>query len=176
MHFMDTTTERFLKTTLHSAACLCLILVASAFAQRSASAQKEELVANHASGSFEVKVTPVDDKSDDPSLGRMMLDKQYHGDLEASGKGQMLTAGSPAKGAGGYVAMEKVTGTLNGRPGSFVLQHIGTMSNNTPQMTIIIVPGSGAGQLEGIAGKMTITISPTGKHSYNLEYTLPTHL
>jgi hypothetical protein len=175
MHFA-TTTIHFFRNALCSAACLSLLFVASTFAQRSAPAQKEDLVANHASGSFEVKVTPVEDKSDDPTLGRMMLDKQYHGELEASGKGEMLTAGSPAKGAGGYVAMEKVNGTLNGRPGSFVLQHIGTMSNNTSQMTIIIVPGSGTGQLEGIAGKLTITISPTGKHSYNLEYTLPTHI
>lgn len=101
----------------------------------------------HATGSFEVKVTPVNEKSDDPLLGRMMLDKQYHGDLEATGKGQMLTAGSPAKGAGGYVAIEKVVGTLNGRTGSFILQHSGTMTNNKPQMTITIVPESGTGQL-----------------------------
>lgn len=175
MHFVPKAGLRSLKSALHVATCLSVAFVASAFAQRPAPAQKEDLVPNHAAGSFEVKVTPVEDKSEDPSLGRMTLDKQYHGDLEGDGKGQMLTAGSPAKGAGGYVAMEKVTGTLNGRPGSFVLQHIGTMSNNTPQLTIIIVPGSGTGQLEGIAGKMTITIAPTGKHSYNLEYTLPAH-
>ena len=175
MHFAGTLTKRFLKTAVYSAACLSLILTA-AFAQRPAPTQKEDPVLNHASGSFEVKVTPVEDKSDDPTLGRMMLDKQYHGDLEGVGKGQMLTAGTPAKGAGGYVAIEKVTGTLNGRSGTFVLQHNGIMSNNTPQMTIIIVPESGTGQLEGIAGKLTITIAPTGKHSYNLEYTLPTHM
>lgn len=175
MHSARVTTER-LKSTCYRTICLSLIFLASAFAQRTVPAQKGDLVPTHASGSFEVKVTPVEDKSDDPSLGRMMLDKQYHGDLEAGGKGQMLTAGSPAKGAGAYVAIEKVTGTLNGRPGSFVLQHNGVMSNNTPQLTIIIVPESGTGQLEGIAGKMTITIAPTGKHSYNLEYTLPAHI
>lgn len=174
MHSIDRTTGRFLKSGLYMATCL--ILLTSSFAQHPAPNQKEDLVANHASGSFEVKVTPVEDKSDDPALGRMMLDKLYHGDLEAVGKGQMLTAGSPEKGAGGYVAIERVTGTLNGRPGSFVLQHNGIMSNNTPQMTIIIVPESGTGQLEGIAGKLTIKIAPTGKHSYDLEYTLPTHI
>lgn len=176
MYFIGTPTKRLLKSTIYSATCLSLILVASVFAQRPALTQKEDLVANHATGSFEVKVTPVEDKSDDPTLGRMMLDKQYHGDLEGVGKGQMLTAGSPAKGAGGYVAIEKVTGTLNGRSGSFVLQHNGIMSNNKPEMTIIVVPESGTGQLEGIAGKLTITIAPTGKHSYNLEYTLPAHI
>lgn len=176
MRFIDTTTARLLNVTRYSVTCLSLIFVASAFGQRSTPSQKEDLVASHASGSFEVKVTPAEDKSDDPTLGRMMLDKQYHGDLEAVGKGQMLTAGSPAKGAGGYVAIEKVTGILNGRSGSFVLQHNGLMSNNKPEMTIVIVPESGTGQLEGIAGKLTITIAPTGKHSYNLDYTLPAHI
>ncbi len=128
---------------------------------------------NHATGPFEVKVTPQDDKSLEPNLGRMALDKQYHGDLEATGKGQMLTAGTAEKGAGGYVAIEKVTGTLQGRTGSFVLQHSGTMKNNVPQLTITVVPESGTGQLQGIAGKMAIKIAPTGKHSYDFEYTLP---
>jgi hypothetical protein len=128
----------------------------------------------HATGPFDVKVTPADDKTDDPTLGRMLLDKQYHGDLEAAGKGQMLTAGSPAKGAGGYVAIEKVTGTLNGKTGSFVLQHTGTMTHAGVQLTITVVPESGTGQLEGIAGKMTIKMTPDGKHSYDFQYTLPT--
>ncbi len=127
----------------------------------------------HATGAFDVKVTPLNDKSDDAALSRMSLEKQYHGDLEAASKGQMLSAGSPAKGSGGYVALEKVSGTLNGRIGSFVLQHSGTMTNNAPQMTISIVPESGAGQLEGIAGRMTIKFAPDGKHFYELDYTLP---
>ena len=152
-----------------------LMFAAMSLAQTSSS-PKEALMSNHATGPFDVKVIPQDDKSGDPLIGRMMLDKQYHGDLEATGKGQMLTAGSPAKGAGGYVAIEKVTGTLNGKSGSFVLQHSGTLANNVPQMTITIVPESGTGQLEGIAGKMTIKIDPSGKHSYDLEYTLPTHI
>jgi LDH2 family malate/lactate/ureidoglycolate dehydrogenase len=103
----------------------------------------------------------------------MTLDKQYHGDLDATGKGQMLTAGSAVKGSGAYVAIEKVTGTLQGRTGSFVLQHTGTMTQNKPQLTITVVPDSGTGQLTGISGKMTIIIATGGKHSYDLEYTLP---
>jgi hypothetical protein len=88
----------------------------------------------------------------------------------------MLTAGTANKGSGGYVAIEKVTGTLHGRTGSFVLQHSGTMTGGVPQLRITVVPESGSGQLEGISGKMTIKITPTGKHTYDFEYTLPTHL
>jgi Protein of unknown function (DUF3224) len=157
-------------------AAMFLIFVASILAQNASPNTKEASMPQHAAGPFDVKVTPQDDKSDDPLLGRMTLDKQYHGDLEATGKGQMLTAGSAQKGAGGYVAIEKVTGSLNGRTGSFVLQHSGTMKDNVPQLTITVVPESGTGQLEGIAGKMTIKIASTGKHSYDLEYTLPTHI
>lgn len=130
-------------------------------------------MSTQAAGSFDVKVAPVEDKLLEAGLGRMSLDKQYHGDLEAVGKGQMLAAGSPQKGSGGYVALEKVIGTLRGHSGSFVLQHSGSMKNNVPQLTITVVPESGTGQLEGIAGKMTITVAPDGKHTYDLEYTLP---
>ncbi len=150
-----------------------MIFAASILAQTASSNPKEASMPAHATGSFDVKVTPQDDKSEDPLLGRMSLDKQYHGDLEATGKGQMLTAGSAVKGSGAYVAIEKVSGSLQGRTGSFVLQHTGTMTQNTPQLTITVVPDSGTGQLAGIAGKMTIVIATGGKHSYDLEYTLP---
>ena len=128
---------------------------------------------SHASGAFDVKAVPQkDENSDDPGLGRMLLDKQYHGDLEATGKGQMLFAGNPgAKGSGGYVAIEKVTGTLQGRNGSFVLQHTGTMNRGAQQLNISVVPDSGTGQLAGLAGKMDIKIVD-GKHFYEFEYTL----
>jgi hypothetical protein len=119
-----------------------------------------------------VKVTPQDDKSGDAALGRMTLDKQYHGDLEAAGKGQMLTAGTEVKGSGAYVAIERVTGALRGRAGSFVLQHSGTMTQGVPQLTITVVPDSGTAQLAGIAGKMNIIIAADGKHSYDFEYTI----
>jgi len=142
---------------------------------RAQSMPKEAVTIMHASGPFDVKITPQDDNGGDPLLNRMTLDKQYHGDLEATGKGQMLTAGTEVKGSGAYVAIEKVTGTLKGRGGSFVLQHAGTMTQNTPQLTIIVVPDSGTGDLKGLAGKMMITIAADGKHSYEFEYTLPSH-
>ena len=125
----------------------------------------------HATGPFDVKVTPQDDKSDDPLLGRMALDKQYHGDLEGTGKGQMLTAGTSVKGSGAYVAIEKFTGTLKGRSGTFVLQHLGTMTQSVPQLSVSIVPDSGTGELDGLAGRMTIEIAD-GEHSYEFEYTI----
>jgi hypothetical protein len=155
---------------------ICLIVASFLHGQTTTPSPKEAPMPTHAAGPFEVKVVPVEDKSLEPGVGRMALDKQYHGDLEATGKGQMLTAGAPQKGGGGYVAMEKVTGTLNGRSGSFVLQHTGIMKANVPDMTISVVPESGTGQLEGIAGTMTITIAPGGKHSYAFAYTLPPHI
>jgi hypothetical protein len=130
-------------------------------------------MANHAAGPFDVKITAQDDKSEDPLLGRMTIDKHYHGDLEATGKGQMLTAGTAVKGSGAYVAIEKVDGTLHGRTGTFLLQHAGTMTQGAPQLVITVVPDSGTGQLAGIAGKMAIKIAEGGKHAYDFEYTLP---
>jgi hypothetical protein len=133
---------------------------------------KENSLTSYASGTFEVKVAPLaPDAEGDAGLGRMSLDKQFHGDLEAISKGQMLAAMSSVPGSGGYVAMERVTGTLKGRSGSFVLQHSGTMTRGVPQMTVSVVPDSGTGQLVGLAGVMTIKIAD-GKHSYEFEYTL----
>jgi hypothetical protein len=134
----------------------------------------DAVVTQHASGPFDVKVSSegTPDKAEGSTLGRMSLDKQYHGALEATGKGEMLTAGTDVKGSGAYVAIERVTGTLNGRSGSFVLQHTGTMTQGVPTMSITVVPDSGSGQLAGIAGKLTIIIE-NGKHSYVLDYTLP---
>ena len=159
-------------------ACFTLIIlysaaIASVSAQTQSTPKRETPVPFHATGSFDVKIIPQDDRSEDPLLARMILDKEYHGDLEGTGKGQMLTAGTEIKGSGAYVAIEKVSGTLKGRSGTFVLQHSGTMTNNAPQLTITVVPDSGTGQLKGISGKMTIIISAGGKHSYDFEYTLP---
>lgn len=125
----------------------------------------------HAKGTFDVKLTPQDDKLD-ATLGRMTIDKQFHGDLEGSSKGQMLTVGTDVKGSGAYVAVERVTGKLNGRSGSFSMHHIGIMERGTPHLEISIVPDSGTGELTGISGKFGLTITD-GKHSYDLEYTLP---
>ena len=128
-------------------------------------------MATYASGTFEVKLVPQDDKSEDATMGRMTIDKQFHGDLEGVSKGQMLTALTSVEGSAGYVAIERVSGTLHGRSGSFALQHSSVMSRGEPQQNIIVVPDSGDGQLTGLAGRMTITIAD-GKHSYEFEYTL----
>ena len=127
-----------------------------------------------ATGPFEVKVAPLDPafKFEDNSLGRMSLDKQFHGDLEAASKGEMLTAGNPAKGSGGYVAMERVSGSLHGRTGTFVLQHSGTMEHGSSKLSVNVVPDSGTDELQGLSGTMDIIIKE-GKHTYDFTYTLP---
>ena len=135
-------------------------------------AQKEAVVTNHARGTFDVKIVPQ--PADDPSAGpfsRLYLDKQFHGDLDATSKGQMLAAGTAVEGSAAYVALEIVTGTLAGRRGSFILQHTGTMNKGEPSMTVTVVPDSGTDQLTGLAGKMAIIIEGK-KHSYDFEYTL----
>jgi uncharacterized protein DUF3224 len=130
----------------------------------------------HAKGSFEVKMTPKpwSDNSDEHGFGRFMLDKQYHGDLEAAGVGQMLTAGNGAPGSSGaYVALEKITGSVDGRKGAFVVYHLGIMNRGVPELKLAIVPESGSGELQGIGGTITIAVAD-GKHSYDFAYTLAT--
>ena len=128
----------------------------------------------HAEGTFEVKNSPLtaDEAVNGTAIGRFGLDKQFHGNLEGTSKGEMLGAGNPATGTAGYVAIEQVTGSLNGRNGSFALQHFGTMEENKFDLIVKVVPGSGAGELSGIAGSMTIAIA-NGKHSWKFDYTLP---
>ena len=127
---------------------------------------------SEASGTFEVKVNPqASDNVGDPTIARMSIDKQFHGDLEAASKGQMLAAGTDVKGSAGYVAIERVVGTLHGRSGGFTLQHTGTMTRGVPQLTVTVVPDSGTDQLVGLNGKMTINIVD-GKHFYEFDYTL----
>lgn len=135
--------------------------------------EKETLMTNGVSGMFVVKLTPQeqDDKSKNPTLGMMSIDKQYHGDLEAIGKGQMLTAMTTTKGSAGYVAIERVSGALKGRRGTFLIQHNGIMTRGAPQLTITVVPDSGTDELVGLAGRMTINIVD-GKHLYDFEYTI----
>ena len=133
-------------------------------------------MANNASGPFDVKLKPqpLAETVADSGLGRMALDKQFHGDLEATSVGEMLTAMSTSvQGSGAYVAVERVTGNLQGRSGSFALYHIGVMNRGVPQLTITVVPDSGTGELTGIAGKLNIRIESDGKHLYDLEYELP---
>jgi hypothetical protein len=129
-------------------------------------------VTKHASGTFEVKLNPqLDEGVGDPTVSRMSIDKQFNGDLEGTSKGQMLAAGTDVTGSAGYVAMERVTGKLGGRNGTFALQHSGTMTRGAPQLTITVVPDSGTDQLVGLWGKMKINIVE-GKHFYQFEYTL----
>ena len=132
-------------------------------------------MATHAKGTFDVKISPQppQDNVGDPTVGRMSIDKQFHGDLEATSKGQMLATTTEVQGSAGYVAIERVNGKLHGRSGTFALQHTGTMTRGEAQLTITVVPDSGTGQLAGLAGKMTIDIAADGKHSYAFEYTVP---
>src|SRR5262245_1127385 len=125
-----------------------------------------------ASGTFDVKVTPQpkDDAAAGP-FGRFFLDKRFRGDLDGSSRGQMLAAETPVDQSGAYVAFELVTGALNGKQGSFVLQHKGTMRGGVYAMDISVVRDSGTGELKGISGTMTIVIEGS-RHSYELTYTL----
>lgn len=127
----------------------------------------------HANGPFDVKLAPLptSDSTEGSPLARMSIDKQFHGDLDATSKGEMLAAGTAVKGSAGYVAIERVTGTLHGRAGSFVLQHSATMARGTPQLSIQVVPDSGSGELTGLSGTMGITITD-GKHFYEFEYSV----
>jgi hypothetical protein len=122
---------------------------------------------------FDVTLKPQssDDIGDGVPLARLSIDKRYHGELEASGTGEMLTALTAVKGSAAYVAIERVRGVLQGRKGSFVIQHGGTMTRGAPSLAISVVPDSGTGELAGIAGKMAVVIAD-GKHSYDFEYTL----
>lgn len=152
---------------------LTLMVACTAFAQLN-SATGKAVMSTHAKGSFEVKMTPQGepDSAEGISVSRMLVEKQFHGDLEATSKGEMLAAGTEVKNSAGYVLIERVTGKLNGRTGSFALQHTGTMNRGAPQLSITVVPDSGSGQLVGLTGKLSIEIT-NGKHFYDFEYTLP---
>ena len=128
-----------------------------------------------ASGPFDVKLTPMAPEAGavEAAPGRMGLDKRYHGDLEATSQGQMLAVRTPVEGSAGYVAMERVSGTLHGRSGTFALQHSGTMTRGAPQLSVTVVPDSGTGELTGLSGSMNILIEAGGKHTYDFQYTLP---
>ena len=130
-------------------------------------------MSEHVTGFFEVKVTPQ--KPDTQiaraaNLGRLTIDKRFHGELEAISKGEMLATHTEVEGSAAYVALERVTGKLKGRTGSFVLQHSATMVRGKPASSVTVVPDSGTGELRGISGKMIITIAPDGAHSYEFDY------
>jgi hypothetical protein len=143
--------------------------------QLASPAKKGAVMTMYASGTFEVKlhVQKADSMAaESANLGRMTIEKQFHGDLRGTSAGEMLSAGTEIRGSAGYVAMERVNGTLGGRTGTFVLQHSGTMTRGEPQLSVSVVPDSGTGELVGIAGKLTIKIVEK-KHFYEFEYTLP---
>jgi len=125
---------------------------------------------NYAKGTFTVDVRPLTPAPAE-GLSRFSINKRIHGDLEATTKGEMFSGGDPKQGMAGYVAIEVVSGTLGGKQGSFALQHTGTMDASGPKMQVMVVPGSGTGDLKGIAGTFTIRIE-NGQHSYEFEYTL----
>lgn len=129
----------------------------------------------HVTGAFDVKTTPQ--KTDNPEaesakIGRMSLDKQFHGELEATSKGEMSYIGTDVEGSGGYVAIERVTGKLRGKSGSFILLHVGIMTKNVPNLKVTVLPDSGTGELTGISGTMNIRIEAGGKHFYDFDYEL----
>lgn len=124
-------------------------------------------MSDHAHGSFEVKIDP---EPSDEFIGRMSLEKQFTGDLQAVSRGQMLSASTEVEGSAGYVAMERVSGTLKGRHGTFILLHSGTMDRGRPYLAISVVPDSGTGDLVGLSGTMVVTTTD-GKHSYDMEFT-----
>jgi hypothetical protein len=183
---MTINTMKILTAAARAIAVVCITLVSAVGAQNPTqstpspkgtpmTSPETMIKTKHASGTFDVKVTPQ--KPDNPeaeaaNLGRMSLDKKFHGDLEATSKGEMLAAMSEVKGSAGYVAMERVSGTLGGRSGTFVLQHRGTMTRGLPQLSVTVVPDSGTGDLAGLTGSMTIKIEE-GKHFYEFEYQLP---
>lgn len=147
------------------------ILFAFLLAAPQSAAQSKEIPVHHAHGSLTVDIHPLAPTPAE-GIGRFTINKTIHGDLEATTIGEMFTGGDPKQGTAGYVAMEIVTGTLGGKHGSFALQHFATMDGAGPKMQVIVVPGSGTGDLKGIAGMFTIRIDE-GKHFYDLDYTLP---
>jgi hypothetical protein len=170
-------------TRLRSAAAVALLLAATglsmcepATAQPSSIAPPRKLKVNpmpiHATGTFEVKLLPQPLADAESGLGRMSIDKVFSGDLQGTSKGEMLAGGTAVKGSAGYVAIERVTGTLHGRPGSFMLQHLGTMNRGAPSLTVLVIPDSGTDELTGLSGTLTIDIVD-GKHLYTMDYLLP---
>ena len=159
------------RRTFHALLALLAGIALHALAADPTNFDRSTAMNHHARGPFDVKLAPLPPYNDDADakFGRFSLDKQFHGDLDATSKGEMLSNGS-AKDSGAYVAIERVTGTLGGRKGGFALQHNATMTRGVPYLNIIVVPGSGSGELAGLSGKMNIIIAEGGKHSYEFEY------
>lgn len=149
------------------------LLLTLALVQAPNPAPKETSMTARATGTFDVKVQPLTaDNADWGGFERLSIDKVFHGDLEGTSRGQMLAEGDGKGAFGGYVALERVAGTLAGRKGSFVLMHTGTLVDRRPEMTVTVVPGSGTGELAGLSGRLRILIEG-GKHRFLFDYTLP---
>jgi hypothetical protein len=138
---------------------------------KSDSNQTKTTMTQHATGTFEVKLTSQDDETSDASMGRMTIKKQWQGEILGTSTGQMLTGGDLKTGSAGYVAMEKFTGSVKGRKGTLIFQHSATMNAGQGDLNITVVPGSGTDELKGITGKLTIKIEG-GQHLYDFEYTI----
>ena len=126
---------------------------------------------HHAHGTFTLKMQPLSPAPAE-GLARMSISKELQGGFEGTSQGEMISAGNPKTGSAGYVAMELLTGTLDGKHGGFALQHSGTMDAQEQALRIVVAPGSGTGELAGLAGTFTIAIA-NGQHAYDFEYTLP---
>lgn len=152
-----------------------LAILGAGLASANPPSRRDTTMTRTAHGTFDVKAAPVEQEEfpEGDSLGRFSLEKRYHGDLDATARGEMLTAGTPVEGSAAYVAMERVEGSLDGRRGTFLLQHRGTMGGGDQHLAIAVVPDSGTGELAGLAGTLEVTITEDGSHLYTLEYTLP---
>ena len=161
--------------TLVATAVFLSLVTASRAADTPRISKELPMISHTATGPFDVKLAPqpLSGVAEQSGLGRMSLDKQFHGDLEATSTGEMLSFRSPTPGSAGYVAMETVRGTLDGRAGSFVLQHSSTLTRGEPVQSVTVVPDSGTDALAGLAGRMVIAIAAGGAHSYRFDYTLP---
>ena len=148
---------------LKAAALLALLVPAGQLPQKG-------ITMHHVTGTFEVALKPLA-SSTETGIAHMTIDKTFHGGIEGTSQGEMMSSGNPSTGSAGYVALEKVTGKLDGEAGTFVLQHTATMDHGTPSLTITVVPASGTGALQGLSGKLDIQIEK-GKHSYTFDYTL----
>lgn len=159
--------------SIHLAWTQCAVLGSPSPDASSWQTQAEVRVTTQATGTFEVALTPQSTVDSAANLGRMSIVKQYHGDLEGTSRGEMLTVLTGVPGSAGYVAIERVSGTLQGRRGTFVLQHSATMTHAAQQLSIAVVPDSGTDELVGLAGTLMITIAD-GRHSYTLDYSIGT--
>jgi hypothetical protein len=151
-----------------ASACLSIMIMGS---QLVSAQPREANMTSHARGTFTVTILPLSPAPAE-GLNRYSINKEIHGDLTATTKGEMFSGGDPKQGVAGYVAIEVVTGILQGKHGSFALEHLATMDASGAKMTVFVVPGSGTGELTGISGTFVIQIA-NGLHSYDLEYSLP---